>query len=79
MLFREPQEERYDYVPIPSEAHNQGMKAAGLPDWLADDLTKMSYNWGQKALHEPTSDFKKISGTKQYDIDRFAQDYAHYF
>ncbi|MFT4567200.1 MAG: hypothetical protein ACI9FN_002164 [Saprospiraceae bacterium] len=25
------------YVQVASGAHNQGMKAAGLPDWLADD------------------------------------------
>ncbi len=68
-----------NYIPVPSEAHNQGMKTAGLPDWLADDLTFMSKNWGQKEVHQPTSDFKKISRTQQYDIDRFAKDYAGYF
>lgn len=68
-----------NYIPVPSEAHNQGMKAAGLPDWLADDLTLMSKNWAELPIHQPTHDFSIISNAKQFDIDRFAKDYAGYF
>jgi uncharacterized protein YbjT (DUF2867 family) len=67
------------YVKVPSEAHNQGMKQAGLPDWLANDLTIMSRDWDQVRDHQPTSDFKKISGTKQHDLTSFANDHASYF
>ncbi len=68
-----------NYIQIPTEAHKQGMKAAGLPDWLVDDLAAMSQNWSQKPIHQSTSDFNIISKTDQIDVNRFAKDYANYF
>ncbi len=67
------------YIQVPAEAHNEGMKAAGLPDWLADDLTTMSRMWGQVPVHPPTNDFGKISKTAQHDVIKFASDHAAYF
>ncbi|NNC70750.1 MAG: NAD(P)H-binding protein, partial [Flavobacteriaceae bacterium] len=66
-------------IHVSAEAHNQGMKAAGVPDWLADDLTAMRSDWNQIPVNEPTSDFNKISKTKQYDVSQFAKDHATYF
>jgi len=70
---------KINYVPVSTEAHNQGMKEAGLPEWLADDLAQMSKDWAAIPVHQPTKDFSKISNTHQYDLDRFARDYAAYF
>jgi uncharacterized protein YbjT (DUF2867 family) len=70
---------KINYVKVPSKAHNEGMKTAGLPDWLADDLTKMSYRWDKAQSHQPTSDFNKISNRKQFDVNDFANDYGKYF
>ena len=67
------------YVAIPPEAHNQAMKEAGLPDWLADDLTGMSAYWSQTPVHEPSPDFEKLTGNKQYTLQDFARDYAGAF
>jgi uncharacterized protein YbjT (DUF2867 family) len=70
---------KINYVKVPSEVHNEGMKAAGLPDWLADDLTKMSYRWDKAQLHQPTPDFSRISNKKQFNVNDFANDYGKYF
>lgn len=67
------------YIPIPSVAHNQGMKDAGVPEWLADDLTLMRKEWGKESINHPTSDFNQISNAKQFDVHQFAQDYADFF
>ena len=67
-----------NYIQVPSEAHNQGMKAAGLPDWLADDLTTMSKKWAA-SNDKPTDDFKRICGFEARSIDQFASDYSGYF
>ena len=67
------------YVQIPSDAHNAAMKEAGLPAWLADDLTQMSKNWGVKPVHLPTQDLKLITGSNGHSIADFAKDYAGYF
>ncbi len=67
------------YVKIPSDAHNQAMKSAGLPEWLADDLTLMSANWADKEIHEVDPSFENITKEKQNDITVFANDYASFF
>lgn len=67
------------YVQIPSEAHNAAMKQAGVPDWLADDLTQMSKDWGAIPVHNPTSDLQSITGSKGNSIQDFARDYGTYF
>lgn len=67
------------YVKIPSDAHNAAMKQAGLPDWLADDLTQMSKDWGSGAIHQPTSHFNTITGSTGRSIRDFARDYSAYF
>ena len=67
------------YVQIPSDAHNAAMKQAGVPEWLADDLTQMSKDWGSEAMHQPTSDLKTITGHSGNSIRDFARDYASYF
>ncbi len=69
---------KINYIPIPKEAHNQAMKSAGLPDWLADDLTDMSEYWSD-SQEEPTPHFENITGAQPVDIDQFAQDYADLF
>ncbi|MBT8267939.1 MAG: SDR family oxidoreductase [Flavobacteriaceae bacterium] len=66
------------FLNVPSEAHNQGMKAAGLPEWLADDLTAMSKKWA-RSKDQPTNDFQNITGQTARSIDQFAQDYADWF
>ncbi len=67
------------YVAIPSEAHNAAMKQAGVPEWLADDLTKMSQAWSARPINKPTSDFKTITQSQGHNIHDFARDYATYF
>ncbi|MBT8304427.1 MAG: NmrA family NAD(P)-binding protein [Bacteroidia bacterium] len=70
---------KIEYVRISPEDHNKGLKNAGVPGWLADDLTIMSREWAISPKHEPTSDFNRISSKKQFDINDFAKDYANYF
>jgi len=67
------------YINIPHEAHNRGLKEAGIPIWLADDLTLMNSNWTKNFVHDPTDDFKMISDSQQVDVKRFAKDHADYF
>lgn len=67
------------YINIPPEAHNRGLKDAGIPVWLADDLTLMNSKWTKNFVHHPTDDFKKISDRQQIDVKHFAKDYADYF
>ncbi len=65
-------------VAIPPDAHNGAMRDAGVPDWLADDLTKMSSYWSQATL-DPSSDYNKLTGKQQRTVQQFAGDYASYF
>ena len=67
------------YVAITPEAHNQAMKEAGVPDWLADDLTMMSSYWSQKEEHPPSGDLEKITGSRPYTVRDFARDYGDQF
>ena len=67
------------YVAIPPEAHNQALKQAQVPDWLADDLTLMSQSWGTKPVHNPTRDLEFITGNRGHSIEDFARDHANYF
>ena len=67
------------YIKIPADAHNAAMKQAGLPPWLADDLTRMSKEWRSKSVHKPTSDFSSITGDTGRSIREFARDYSEYF
>ena len=70
--------QQVNYVQIPSEAHNAAMKEAGVPGWLADDLTAMSKFWSE-SNDQPTNDFKEITGREARSIDEFSKDYASYF
>lgn len=66
-------------VAIPPEAHNQGMKAAGLPDWLADDLTAFNKQWIAEGASEPSEALEIITNAHSYTIQDFARDYADDF
>lgn len=67
------------YVAIPPEAHNQALKRAHVPDWLADDLTAMSEAWGAKGVSEPSTAYQEITGQNGTTINQFATDHASYF
>lgn len=67
------------YVPIPPVAHNQALKQAHVPDWLADDLTRMNQAWSSQYEIAPSPDFHKITGRQGRSIRDFTSDYASYF
>ena len=68
-----------NYVPIPVEAHRSGMKEAGLPEWLADDLANMNAFHLQAPEQPASGDFEYLTQAKQVSIMDFAKDYADYF
>ncbi len=64
---------------IPPEAHKQGMKAAGLPDWLVDDLIAFNKQWIAEGTSEPSEALEVITNASSYTIKDFARDYADDF
>ena len=67
------------YIRIPVDAHRIGMKEAGVPSWLADDLANMNAALQKSAKHEASGDFELLTQARQVTIDDFAQDYADIF
>ena len=64
---------------LPPEAARQGMVDAGLPEWLADDLTALGELF--KGPIGPTVDpaVRQVTGREARSFDEFARDHAGLF
>jgi uncharacterized protein YbjT (DUF2867 family) len=68
------------YQPITLEQAESGMKARGLPDWLAAHLVAMARAGGQGAFsQENTQPIRDIVGRAPITTRQFAQDYRAAF
>lgn len=67
------------YVDVPPEAAKQGMMAAGLPEWLADDLVLLHQLVAQGHGGTPTDSVKRLTGREAMPFGRWARDYADAF
>ena len=66
-------------VDIPLEAHLEGMKQAGVPEWLANDLVGLNRKFATGELNDVNDNIEKLTGQSPRTLDDFASSYAHYF
>lgn len=66
-------------IDIPLEAHLDGMKQAGLPEWLASDLIGFNRKYIEGEMIEVSDSVEKLTGEQPKTIQDFASSYAHYF
>lgn len=67
------------YVDLPAEQMQAGMVAAGLPEWLAQDLVALNEMFGAgRAAHVSTA-VPDITGRAARPFTQFARDYADAF
>ena len=52
------------YVPVELEAARKGMIEAGMPEWLADDLTTVNKIYSEDKGSELSGDIEKMTGQK---------------
>ena len=67
------------YVAVPPEAAAEGMRAAGVPDWLVDDLVFLDGLAAQGHLGAVTPTLEEILGRAPLTFADFARDYASAF
>lgn len=67
------------YVDVPPETARAGMLAAGLPDWLVDDLVTIAQSVARGHGGEPTDTVRRLTGREATSFVRWARDYADLF
>ena len=64
------------FVDVPAEAGKQGMRAAGYPEWLAEDLVTMMQDWGSGADCDLSHAVRSVAGLVPRSYRTFAQEHA---
>jgi uncharacterized protein YbjT (DUF2867 family) len=67
------------YVPITTEAAEQGMKGSGLPDWLAHDIAEFFGSIATGAFAGTTDDVQRVLGRPPASFDQFLARHAAMF
>jgi len=67
------------YVDIPPEQLKAGMVAAGMPEWLANDLQILNEMWSKGMGTELNEGIRTITGRPGRTFRTFAEDYAAAF
>ena len=67
------------YVNVPPEAYRQGLVDAGLPTWLADDLTALGTYFATGKAAEVSPVVEDLTGAPGRSFRQFAHDYARAF
>jgi uncharacterized protein YbjT (DUF2867 family) len=67
------------FVDVPADAGRQGMRAAGYPDWLAEDLVTMMGEWGRGADCDLSHAVRSVAGLVPRSYRTFAQEHADAF
>lgn len=67
------------YIPVSLEDGHKGMLDAGMPDWLADDITAINEVYGANEATEISPDVEKVSGKKPISLEKFIADYLESF
>lgn len=66
-------------IDVPLEGARQGMLAAGMPSWLADDLTELNKFNGSGQASDVSSSVEDVLGKPATNFEQFAHDFAPAF
>ena len=70
---------RVEFVDVPDEGARQGLVAAGMPDWLAEQLVVL-FGMLRQNVHEQTTDtVRTLTGREPRAFAQFAHDHAASF
>jgi uncharacterized protein YbjT (DUF2867 family) len=67
------------YIPVPTQAAAQGMKASGMDDWMVGMMVDYMNAYARSWASEVTPDFQHIVGRPARSVDDFARDFATIF
>lgn len=67
------------FVGLSYEAQEEGLKAAGLPEWNTTSALKAFKRWAETPDYTVNNNYEKITGTKGTEIETFMGDYASLF
>ncbi len=67
------------YVDIPGDQLKQGLLGAGVPEWMASDLTNMHLWFSTGGAGTPDPVVQQITGKPARTFDTFARDFAGAF
>jgi uncharacterized protein YbjT (DUF2867 family) len=70
---------RVSYVDLPADVARQGMVDAGVPGWLADDLTALGELFKGPVGSTVTSTVRDVTGADPIAFDAFARDHVAFF
>jgi uncharacterized protein YbjT (DUF2867 family) len=68
-----------EFVNVPDEAARAGALAAGMPDWLAENLVTVFVMLRQGAAEQRTVTVERLIGRPPRSFAEFARDHAHLF
>jgi len=63
------------YIPISAEDAHQGMLDAGMPEWLANDLTAINKIYASGQGSEISNDIEKVTGKRPRLLKEYLNDY----
>jgi len=63
------------YIPISAEDAHQGMLDAGMPEWLANDLTALNKIFAAGQGSEISNDIEKVTGRRAGLLKEYLNDY----
>ncbi|MCD4698584.1 MAG: SDR family oxidoreductase [Bacteroidales bacterium] len=67
------------YVKQSTEEGLSAMLAAGIPEWLADDMAKLNKRYANNEDSIVSPDVEKVLGRKAHNLIDFIHDYIHLF
>lgn len=63
------------YIPVSAEDAHQGMLDAGMPEWLANDLTALNKIFASGQGSEISNDIEKVTGKRATLLKEYLNDY----
>lgn len=67
------------YIPVSAEDAHQGMLDAGMPEWLANDLTAINKIYASGQGSEISDDIEKVTGRRAGLLKEYLSDYIDLF
>ncbi|MEZ5199572.1 MAG: SDR family oxidoreductase [Bacteroidales bacterium] len=67
------------YISTSLEEGYKSMMDAGMPGWLADDITALNKVYGENKATEVSHDVEKVTGNKPIGLNKFIADYLDSF
>lgn len=67
------------YIPVSADDAHKGMLDAGMPEWLANDLTALNKIYATGQSSEISNDVEKVTGRKARFLKDYLRDFAYLY